>query len=209
MPRVSKDQTELNRSAITAASARLFRERGIDGVSVSDLMGAAGLTHGGFYGHFKSKQALAAEACSQAFEDSTARWNRRIADAPDAAAARAALVTAYLSTKSRGNPGTSCAATSLAGDVSREPSHAPVRGAFAAGIDGLVRILASVQESADAAADRSGALADFATMVGALLLARATADQGISDEFLIAARQRLSRAPESAPQRKPSRSAKS
>ena len=67
MPRVTREQADSNKIAITEASARLFRERGIDSVSVAELMAAAGLTHGGFYGHFASKQELAGEACAFAF----------------------------------------------------------------------------------------------------------------------------------------------
>jgi TetR/AcrR family transcriptional regulator, transcriptional repressor for nem operon len=201
MPRVSREQADNNRTAITEASARLFRERGFKGVSVSDLMGAAGLTHGGFYGHFESKDALAAEACSLAFRHSAQRWKKRVADNVDRDSARAALVEGYLSIKSRSCPGTSCPTTALAGDVAREDPNAPVRAAFAAGIEGLMEILESLQHRGGAGAPRRRALADFSTMVGALLLARATAGLGISDEVLVAARERLSSLHEPAPRK--------
>jgi TetR/AcrR family transcriptional repressor of nem operon len=254
MPRVSKEQSDANRAAITAASARLFREFGIDGVSVADLMAAAGLTHGGFYGHFASKDVLAAEACGAAFAQSVERWRKRLADEKSPEAGRAALVEGYLSAKSRGSPGTSCPAATMAVDVAREPSVAPVRAAYLGGIEQLVAILASVQPTGAQPShrgvrpahrgaqpshgsvqpvhrgaqpshgrvqpahrgaqpshgsvqpahrgaqpshggvqrnQREGALADLASMVGALLLARATAEQPISDEFLAAARKRL------------------
>ena len=74
MPRVSKEQTDRNRLLIEAASARLFKERGLNGVSVTDIMASAGLTHGGFYGHFESKDELAAVACERAFGESVVRW---------------------------------------------------------------------------------------------------------------------------------------
>ena len=80
MPRVSREQTDINRLAIEDASSRLFREQGIKAVSVADLMAAAGLTHGGFYGHFESKDALAAVACAKAFEQSAGRWEKRLDD---------------------------------------------------------------------------------------------------------------------------------
>jgi TetR/AcrR family transcriptional repressor of nem operon len=226
MPRVSREQSDANRAAITAASARLFREFGIDGVSVADLMAAAGLTHGGFYGHFASKDVLAAEACGAAFAQSVERWRKRLADEKSPEAGRAALVEGYLSAKSRGSPGTSCPAATMAVDVAREPSVAPVRAAYLDGIEQLVAILASVQPTGAQPShggvwpahrgaqpshgsvqpahrgaqpshggvqrnQREGALADLASMVGALLLARATAEQPISDEFLAAARKRL------------------
>jgi TetR/AcrR family transcriptional repressor of nem operon len=191
MPRASREQAESNRVAITEASARLFREHGINGVSVADLMGAAGLTHGGFYGHFRSKDDLAGEACKSAFTRSVDRWKRRVVEAGNRASARAALVENYLSPQARGDPGTACPASSLAGDVSREPADAPVRAAYRAGLEELTRVLTSVQSSADGDVARRRALADFATMVGALLMSRATAGHEISDEILQAARQSL------------------
>jgi TetR/AcrR family transcriptional repressor of nem operon len=191
MPRVSREQAQSNRVAITAAAARLFREHGINGVSVAELMGAAGLTHGGFYGQFRSKEDLAGEACALAFGRSVDRWQRRVVDAADSPSARAALVDSYLSPQARANPGTACPASSLAGDVSRESPDAPVRAAYLAGVEELTRVLASVQAARDPAAARLQGLADFATMVGALMMSRATAGHEISDEILQAARQRL------------------
>lgn len=191
MPRVSREQADSNRVAITDAASRLFRERGIHGVSVSDLMAAAGLTHGGFYGHFDSKDSLAAEACRFAFDGSVSRWKKRVEGSEDQVSARAALVDNYLSDKSRSNPGMSCPASTLPADVAREPSESPVRDNFAAGVEELVGILAALQRSGDAEVDRRRALADLSTMVGGLMLARATAGREISEEILAAARERL------------------
>src|SRR6202161_4039484 len=101
MPRVSREQADRNRIAITEASARLFREQGVDNVSVAELMAAAGLTHGGFYGHFESKEELAGEACRWAFARSVERWKKRIAEKNDPGVARAALTDSYLSAQSR------------------------------------------------------------------------------------------------------------
>src|ERR1700749_3983978 len=97
MPRVSRAEAQSHRQQITEASARLFKERGINGVSVSDLMGAAGLTHGGFYGHFESKDALAGVAVAHAFEQSAERWRKRVASQPDEASGRALIVDKFLS----------------------------------------------------------------------------------------------------------------
>ena len=82
MPRVSRAQAEAHREAITDASARLFKEHGLKAVSVADLMGAAGLTHGGFYGHFESKDALAGAATAHAYGQAVERWRRRVAAVP-------------------------------------------------------------------------------------------------------------------------------
>jgi TetR/AcrR family transcriptional regulator, transcriptional repressor for nem operon len=194
MSRVSREQADRNRTVITEASARLFREHGVDNVSVAELMAAAGLTHGGFYGHFESKETLAGEACRWAFGRSVERWRKRIADKDERSVARAALTDSYLSSQSRSGPDGSCPATSLAGDVARKSVDAPIRVAYAAGIEDLLRILASVQGTGAPRSDREAALADFATMVGGLMLAKATQGEPISDEILAAARRRLNRA---------------
>jgi TetR/AcrR family transcriptional repressor of nem operon len=191
MPRASKEQSAAHRKSITEESARLMRERGIKSVSVADLMGAAGLTHGGFYGHFESKDALAAAACAHAFGESVQRWKKRAAAQPDAAGALKAIVEAYLSVRTRDTPSTSCPTPALIGDVAREAADAPVRAAYLAGTRLLLDILAALQHSGSNKSDRRQAMAQFSTMVGALLLARATAGDPISEEFLAAARETL------------------
>ena len=195
MPRVSRAEAENHREQITEASARLFRERGLKGVSVADLMGAAGLTHGGFYGHFESKDALAGVAVAHAFEQSAERWHKRIAGKPDAAARRAVLVDKFLTPQSMKDVGGGCPSVSMAGDVAREPAAAPIRTAYLDGLESLVQILAGVEDGADAGERRRAALADFATLAGALMLARATEGAPLSSEILAAARERLTPAP--------------
>ncbi len=203
MPRVSRAQADSHREQITDASARLFKERGLKAVSVADLMGAAGLTHGGFYGHFESKDALAGIAVAHAFEQSAERWHKRIAGKPDDAARRAALVEKFLTAQSLKDVGMGCPTVALATDVAREPVTAPIRTAYLDGLEGLVQILADVEDGPDAPARRSAALADYATMAGALLLARATEGAPLSAELLAAARARLlpagAQAPATAP----------
>jgi TetR/AcrR family transcriptional repressor of nem operon len=191
MARVSRAQSDANRQTIEAVSARLFREQGLRGVSVDDLMAAAGLTHGGFYGHFESKDALAGVACAQAFKQSAGRWQDRIKGRPDRPAALKAIVEAYLSRRSRDDPGNSCPITALAGDVAREPEHKPIRAAFAAGIKEQLAVLASLQPTDDPEAARDQAVVQLATLVGALLLARATRGDALSQRFLDAARAHL------------------
>ena len=188
MPRVSKAEAEKNRAIIEQVSSRLFREQGFHGISVADLMGAAGLTHGGFYGHFESKDALAAIACTRAFEESEARWRKRVDDAPDHTAALTALIDGYLSTRNRNSAGTGCPVAALANDVAREPDNKPVRAAFHDGLENLLEILSGIQTGPDDAANRSTALAQMATLAGALMLARATQGTPLSNEVLTAAR---------------------
>jgi TetR/AcrR family transcriptional regulator, transcriptional repressor for nem operon len=198
MPRASKEQAESNRRLITDNSARLLRERGIHGLSVADLMSSAGLTHGGFYGHFDSKDQLAAQACAHAFDHSVERWRKRIAGEATTAAGFKAIVEGYLSTRNRDNPGASCPTPALVGDVAREPQAAPVRTAYRAGVEQLLDVLDSVQDDAGTEQSRRRTLAEFAMMVGAMALARATRGDPISEAFLVSAREMLTAAPHSA-----------
>lgn len=191
MPRVSREQADKNRVAIEAASSRLFRERGLDGVTVADLMAAAGLTHGGFYGHFESKDALAALACEQAFDEAAGRW-AALGD-KHGAGARTAIHDGYLNAAHRDNPGKGCPAVALAADVARHDENSPVHDAYVAGVKQLLAALAAVQDETGAAARRT-AMAQLATMVGALTLARATRGDAISGQILSAAREFLAQA---------------
>lgn len=191
MPRVSLQQTDQNRIAIEKASARLFREKGLHGVSVAEVMAAAGLTHGGFYGHFSSKEGLAAVACAKAFESSGARWDRRFAELPDAASRRRAYVEGYLSPATRDRPGHSCAGTALAGDVARSAPDAPVRPAYLAGVKAMVARLAALQPDAGTPQAERRATAEVAQLVGALLLSRATKGDPLSEQLLDCAREAL------------------
>lgn len=188
MPRVSRKQADLNREIIVEAATRLFRERGLHGISVIDVMGAAGLTHGGFYGHFDSKEALAQEASARAFAQSAERWNERIATHPDKSAARRALIEPYLSTASRDNPGDSCPVVAFAGDMCHETAESPLRTTFIDGLNALLETYGSLMESDDAATNRQQALVQYSLMVGALTLARATRGDDLSDEILEAAK---------------------
>lgn len=192
MPRVSREQTELNRAAIEAASSKLFRERGIQQVSLADLMAEAGLTHGGFYGHFESKDALVASVVTNTFAASEQRWRDRVAKAGNAEDGFAVIADHYLAKGSRDKPGSSCPATTLAMDVAREPAGAPIHDAFLQGLESLVSVLTDLHDSGDKAEDRAQALAEMALMAGAQALARATKGHAVSNEILEAARSYLS-----------------
>ena len=191
MARASRAVAEQHKAAIEAASARLFREHGLHGVSVAQVMADAGLTHGGFYGHFPSRDALVARACALAFEESATRWRQRIDQAQgDRKAARRNLVVQYLSTTHRDAAGLGCAASALAGDVAREASDKPVHDAYLHGLKSLIDIWQSTAPDGDDAASDS-ALVDLATLVGAITIARATRGDALSDDILAAARDRL------------------
>lgn len=182
--KVSREQAQQNREKVVEAAARLFRERGIDGIGVAELMKSVGLTHGGFYGQFGSKEELVAEACAWAFERSVAKWQRTAATHPGDAAG--AIADFYLAPAHRDRPGAGCAAAALAGDMAREGVHA--RQAFTQGVRDLVDILAAGGEGTQKQRQRE-ALARFSTMVGAIVLARAVDDPELADELLAAARQ--------------------
>jgi TetR/AcrR family transcriptional repressor of nem operon len=185
MPRVSRAQTDKNRAAIELVAVRLFQEQGINGVSVAEVMGAAGLTHGGFYGHFDSKESLAAITCNKAFEQSMQRRAEKIARNPgNPKAALAEITNAYLNAEHRDNPGTGCPALALSPDVAREGLDKPVRAAY---LESLKKMLADFTElaSATGAADpEQAAMMRLALLVGTLTLARATAGDPISDALL-------------------------
>lgn len=192
MARASREQADKHRQAIEQASSKLFRERGLNGVSVAELMAGAGLTHGGFYGHFSSKDALAALASKRAFEESARRWSRRIERAKgDKQAMRTSLVEAYLTTAHCADRGEGCAAVALAGDVAREPADRPVRQVYIDGLKVMVEDWMKTVEHADPAERRKLALGQLAMLVGAMTLARATEGDAISEDILAAARDML------------------
>jgi len=196
MPRVSRKQTEQNRETITDTAARLFREHGLHGISVADVMAAAGLTHGGFYGHFESREALAAEACSRAFEQSAERWQEKIHAQPSSGDARKAILEHYLSPTNRDSPGQACPVTAFAGDMGREQSDSVLRSSYVDGLKKSLETLGALNEADDEPGRRQQTLVQYSLMVGALTLARATRDDALSDELLEAARHFLQNTPD-------------
>lgn len=178
--KVSKERAAANRAAIVAAAERLFRERGFNGVGVAEITKAAGLTHGGFYGHFASKEALAAEACGEAFAKSRARAGRA-ADLGD-------YLAGYLSERHRDGAETGCPMPAYATEVARQGSH--VQEHFAEGVERFVERLMGLMAGES---DRAGAIALASAMVGGMALARATAKAApeLSGEILAALREQL------------------
>jgi len=182
--RVTKQRVAENRERVIEEAAKLFRAKGFDGVGVAELMAAAGLTHGGFYNHFGSKEDLEAAAMGRVFEQSVARMAgiAAIADLDERRRAFADYCERYVSTTARDADAASCPMVAFAGDVSRQAE--PVRAAYAEG-------LAAYLEAFVAASGlgRAAALREFATLAGALTLARSVAgsDAGLSEEVLGAA----------------------
>src|SRR5437870_9078504 len=112
--KVSREQAAQNRERILHAAAQLFRERGFEGVGVADLMKEAGLTHGGFYGHFSSKEDLMAQACARASARSRSLWSKLAERSPQDPLSEIAGV--YLTSRHRDNPGEGCLMAALATD---------------------------------------------------------------------------------------------
>jgi TetR/AcrR family transcriptional repressor of nem operon len=176
--RVTREKMAENRERIVATAARLFRENGFDGVGVDAIMQGVGLTHGGFYRHFRSKDDLAAEAVAYGLAAS-AEKQAVLASVDD-------LVAAYLSPAHRDNRGGGCVMAALGGDVARQ--GIAVRRKLTVHVRGQLDRLAGWIVGGSAAARRERATATLAGLVGAMVLARAVDDPELSDEILAAAR---------------------
>ncbi|MFG1652583.1 TetR/AcrR family transcriptional regulator [Micromonospora sp. NPDC049275] len=194
MGRTSRAEAARHREEVVAVTSRLLRERGAAGMSVQDLMGAAGLTHGGFYKHFSSKDELLGIAATTAFGELLALLDQFSDDLPDRSEARSALLRHYLSPEHRDTPGTGCANTALAADAARASADSPLRTSYAMGLQETVKRMTDLAEAPgrDGTEARRRALVDLATMVGALTLARATGQTPLSEEILQTAREALS-----------------
>jgi TetR/AcrR family transcriptional regulator, transcriptional repressor for nem operon len=191
--RVSREKFAESRKRILEAAATLFREKGFDGVGLADIMEAAGLTHGGFYGHFGSKEDLQAQALSLALARSATGWSQLV----DSAAARplSALAGQYLSSYYRDNRGEGCPIAALGADTAREGER--VRSAFTAGLEPFLALLSNAIPGRSKAQRRRKAIATLAEMVGAIILARAVNDPALSDEILAATSLNLTEASDS------------
>jgi TetR/AcrR family transcriptional repressor of nem operon len=196
--RASREQVTANRESIVVSAGQQFRKRGFDDVTIADVMKAAGLTHGGFYGYFGSKDALEAAVCERGVADSVAAVEAVAADGTgDEGAGTAPLlqrfVRDYVSAEHRDRPEDGCTVGALARDASRSP--AGLQHIFASGITGMAESLARLRKL-DAPDQERNSAPDFATlstMIGALTLARAVAeaDPVLSDTILEAARTQI------------------
>jgi len=189
--KVSREQAALNRERIVDVAARLFREKGYDGIGVADLMKSAGLTHGGFYGHFASKEDLMIEACQHALNQSLEGWRAKIASDPQHALP--AIVGNYLSTRHRDQPGGGCPAAAMGVDAARMSPGA--RPAFTQATQQQFALLQDLLPEGTPGCTqerrRQQAIATFAAMVGAMVLARSVDDEALSAEILDAVKAQL------------------
>lgn len=178
--RVTREQVKANRTRILDAAGTLFREHGYDGIGVADIMKRAGLTHGGFYGHFDSKDDLSAQTTSRVLgrdgwlERLTGKSNPTVAD----------VARSYLSQRHRDDLGRGCLMAALGSDVARQPRS--VRRAFTEGLRYRLEGLRRLMPGRRSAATREEAMVMWATLVGALTLSRAVDDPEFSEEILAA-----------------------
>ena len=178
--RVSREQAEENRRKVVEAAGRLFKEHGFDGVGLNELMQAVGLTRGGFYKHFASKDALVREACEGTLAAGAAGWRRTVETHPDDP--YAALVKRYLRPSHRDRIGEGCAIAALGTDTGRHGKA--LRASFGAGVKEHLAILGQAAEASPPHAGAADALAAFSTMVGALVLSRMVDDEALSRQLL-------------------------
>jgi TetR/AcrR family transcriptional regulator, transcriptional repressor for nem operon len=181
--RVSREQADKNREHVIDVASRLFRERGFEGIGVADLMKEAGLTHGGFYGQFKSKEDLKVQASRRALSRNKDRWAEVLAETPSEKLA--ALARFYLSDAHRDRRGEGCALAALGGDA---PRYGPeLQAAFKDGIEGYLELLDGIMSASSDEKRRDKTIAALSTMVGALVLSRAVGDEALSQKILSAA----------------------
>jgi TetR/AcrR family transcriptional regulator, transcriptional repressor for nem operon len=186
--RYSKEhKLETHARIVKKASVRL-REKGAHGIGVADLMKDAGLTHGGFYAHFDSREALVIEAFAHAMDRSTERW-RKLAEetAPDKRLAT--IVGSYLTPLHRDDPGHGCAVPTLGAEIARESPK--TRKAFAAKLEQMIELFAAQMVDLPPKQARRRAMSTIATMMGTLVLARIAGNGEFSDEILGAGRDAL------------------
>jgi TetR/AcrR family transcriptional repressor of nem operon len=186
--RSSREAKTRHHEEITAAAAKMLRERGIERTSINDLMKSVGLTHGGFYRHFKSKDELVAMSTAKAFAEVVDRFAKRTAEA-GATAALADYVEEYLSEEHRDHPSQGCIVSACGADAPRQGEI--VREVFTQGIDRLLDLAKNgLQYPSTERRERAFELASL--MLGAVVMARAASDAELSTSILGTARKRAS-----------------
>ena len=168
--KVSRQQVAANRQTILEAAGHLFRARGFETVTVADVMNAAGLTHGGFYGYFKSKDDLIAQSLAQIFTQGPAQIDlSRYAES-------------YLSQRHCQNVASGCPTAALGSETARQTAEA--RAAMTKGLRQHIERLSKSARGKTAAKKRRAAIGSWAAMVGAVIMARFSDDPKLSEELL-------------------------
>jgi TetR/AcrR family transcriptional regulator, transcriptional repressor for nem operon len=189
--RVSKEKAARNRQEILISAARLFQERGIGATGVDSITEDAGLTHGGLYSQFGSKQAIVAEAIRFALERSKRGWQQAAHGRPGKRAL-SDIVTTYLSQAHRDSPGQGCLVAALSSDIARQPQI--VRQAFTSELKDMLEFLAILMPDDAPARRYEDAIAALVSMVGAVILARAVSDEVLSNRILKTTARRVGKA---------------
>jgi len=180
----SAADTAKKHQQILDESIRLFRERGFSGVSISELMSAAGLTHGPFYNHFASKEALMSEALACEMDRTAGELDKL----PPTQRGKARYADDYLSEEHMNDCGGGCPTAALAHEVRQEPL---VQGAFTAKLKVFIQKISTHFPWRFRRSARGDAIHMFASMVGALILARAVNDKEFAQEILTETRKRI------------------
>jgi TetR/AcrR family transcriptional regulator, transcriptional repressor for nem operon len=171
-------ETAEKHERILNEATSLFRERGFSGVSVGEIMKATGLTHGPFYNHFDSKEALMAECIDLGLQTTL----DGLLATPGTVEGRAAYLARYLSTAHRDAPGAGCTMAALASEISKEES--PLRNPFTRKVKQIIETTASHFPWRSKKTAKGDSIRMLASMVGAMILARAVEDEEFSDEIL-------------------------
>jgi TetR/AcrR family transcriptional repressor of nem operon len=183
--RYSREHKQETHDRIVQKASVRLREKGAHGIGVADLMKEAGLTHGGFYAHFDSREALVIEAFSYAMDRAMAHWRKAAEQiAPDKRLE--STVGSYLTPVHRDDPGRGCALPTLGAELARESPK--TRKAFAAKLDQMIDMLAEQIHGVPPKTARKQAVATLATMMGTIVLARIAGNGEFSDEVLGAGR---------------------
>ena len=176
----SKGQKARTHKRIVAVAAKRFREKGLAGFGIAELMKEAGLTVGGFYKHFDSRDELVAEALSDAF----GVWQRQkeAAESSGHPLSFERLIDDYVSDVHRKNPGAGCAFSALAPEIARSDKR--TRAITSEQVQNDIQLIAALRPSRDKHTARSKAILTFSALVGAMSLARAVSDEALSREIL-------------------------
>jgi TetR/AcrR family transcriptional repressor of nem operon len=184
--RYSKEHKQETHARIVRKASVRLREKGAHGIGVADLMKEAGLTHGGFYAHFDSRDALVIEAFGYAMDRSMEHWRKAAAETPPERRL-AMIVDSYLTPLHRDDPGHGCAVPTLGAEIARESPK--TRKAFAAKLEQMIDMMADQIPDLPRKAARKQASATLATMMGTLVLSRIAGNGEFSEEILAAGRE--------------------
>jgi TetR/AcrR family transcriptional repressor of nem operon len=184
--RYSKEHKQETHARIVKKASVRLREKGAHGIGVADLMKEAGLTHGGFYAHFDSREALVIEAFGYAMDRAAEHWRNMAAEIPPEKRL-STIVDSYVSAVHRDDPGRGCAVPTLGAEIARE--SAKTRKAFAAKLDQMIDLVADQIPDVPRKTARRLAMGTMATMMGALVMSRVAGSGELSDEILASGRE--------------------